>query len=708
MGTQRFDIRSVDPQTATVATEAVERNRDKVPEELARPEVQRQRWQFLEESLGETRDTAQIKRIYERIIGGNDLMPVAYLERGVIAARAVARIDVGGGNYGTGFLIAPRVLITNNHVLHDRAIAARAMAHFHYEVNLKDEAVGPISVELKPDILFFTSPHGELDFTVVAVSDTVPLTEFGCLPLLETTGKASEGEWLTIIQHPSGGRKQVCVRENKLIARKDDVLWYTTDTQPGSSGSPVFSNDWFVVALHHAGVPEIRDGVIQRQQDGSEKWIANEGIRVSRIVQTLKQALPDHPLLRPMYDVSPAAARISEPPNMAPVTLAAKPTPKESPIMAESRIISVPFEAKFQVRPDGQVVLLPSGVRGIESFGAGLSAEDLDLLEKAKKKKKDASFDAPFDPDYTKRKGYEPDFLGGGALRVGFPKLSASLQAVAAPLVAPFKGNILHYHNYSVVMHAERRFAIYSAANVSFGNRFEMSRPPDVWRRDPRILDKHQIENFYYQSNQFDRGHLTRREDLEFGKTPKEALGSAGDTCHWTNCTPQHAKFNQNKEIWQGIERHVLETSIVEGRFDAQIITGPVFDEGDPEYKKIPYPLRYWKVVAAVDSNGALFATAFIASQEEVIDQFGIEVIEVPVGPFKTFQVKISEVERLTGLTFVSGAQNATSLSKADPLEKPGIKPKKKKGGAQESTGGVTLPANYYEITDFDDIVANV
>jgi endonuclease G len=374
--------------------------------------------------------------------------------------------------------------------------------------------------------------------------------------------------------------------------------------------------------------------------------------------------------------------------------------------MAESRIITVPFEAKFQVTADGRVIPLPSAPRGTESFGAALSAEALDLLEKAKKKKKkDASFDAPFDPDYTTRQGYDPDFLGNGAKRIGLPKLDASLQAGAVPLLAPLKGHVLKYHNYSVVMHKKRRFAIYSAANVTFAHRFDMSRPPDVWRRDPRILAEHQIENFYYASNQFDRGHLTRREDLEFGATPKEALGSAGDTCHWTNCTPQHAQFNQNKEIWQGIERHVLENSIVNGEFNAQIITGPVFDEGDPEYKKIKYPLRYWKVVAALDVNGKLFATAYVASQEEVIDQFGIEVTEVPFSPFKTFQTKIAEIERIAGLTFVCGPQDAGFLRTFDPLEKAGAKPKKKPKQF-ESTGGAVLPPNYYEITDLDDIIA--
>jgi V8-like Glu-specific endopeptidase len=32
-------------------------------------------------------------------------------------------------------------------------------------------------------------------------------------------------------------------------------LRYTTNTQPGSSGSPVFDFEWNLVALHHLGDP---------------------------------------------------------------------------------------------------------------------------------------------------------------------------------------------------------------------------------------------------------------------------------------------------------------------------------------------------------------------------------------------------------------------------------------------------------------------
>jgi endonuclease G len=290
-------------------------------------------------------------------------------------------------------------------------------------------------------------------------------------------------------------------------------------------------------------------------------------------------------------------------------------------------------------------------------------------------------------------------------VQVHLPEMSLALKALAAPLLKPSAANpcVLHYHNYSNVMHVKRRFAIYSAANVSFAQRYEMSRPEDVWRRDPRIALEAQIENWYYASNNFDRGHLTRREDLEFGATPQDALASAADTCHWTNCTPQHSQFNQNKEIWQGIERHLLENAIVKNHFNAQVFTGPVFDEGDPEYRKIQYPQQYWKVVAALDANGKLFASAYILSQVDIIDQFGIEA-EVPFGPYKTYQVKISEVERLTDLKFFSGpANNKVSLQKCDPLEAPPTPGRRRRVRRTESMV-VGAASDYLEIADLDDI----
>jgi hypothetical protein len=43
------------------------------------------------------------------------------------------------------------------------------------------------------------------------------------------------------------------LNENRVTNIYRHYLQYTTDTLPGSSGSPVFNDDWEVVALHHGG-----------------------------------------------------------------------------------------------------------------------------------------------------------------------------------------------------------------------------------------------------------------------------------------------------------------------------------------------------------------------------------------------------------------------------------------------------------------------
>lgn len=674
---------------------------DRPPAELASSDAKLARRRFLCNSLG---DPGLAERTFERILLGNELQPIGYLQRGAIAARAVARI-MSPSSAGTGFLISPRVLITNNHVLPDRDYARRSRADFAFELDLGDRLTPPTSFAIRVDDLFHTSV--DLDFTVVAldahsIDGAVPLASFGCLPLLDVPGKAFEGEWLTIVQHPNGEPKQVCVRENRLIKRDDDVLWYSTDTLAGSSGAAVFNNDWFVVALHHSGVTETRNG--RRQTiDGRDfdpdtmdesriKWVANEGIRASRIAQTLKAALPDHPLLTPMYRATPSSARITDWPAKAPAPSPTIPQP-EPPDMTDNPSPALPLELRLRIEANGEARLVSAG-------GAAESATFAGDLER-RPKPRTANFSAPFDDDYSTRRGYAPGFLKQAV--VGLPKLGKSLQLAAAPLLDPQEDNtyVLHYHNYSVVMHAERRLAIYSAANIDFAGRYDMSRPEDVWRRDPRIKAEHQLENWYYAKNNFDRGHLTRREDLEYGGTPRVALASAADTCHWTNCTPQHARFNQSKEIWQGIERYILESTILE-RDDllAQVITGPVLDQGDPEYKGVRYPLQFWKVVAAVDDKGQLFATAYIASQEEVIVQFGVEA--APFGAFKTFQTTVAEIERLTGLTFVCGEKGEDRLKDHDPMS---VAPRRRRrpAGVQEAMA-VAAAVGYQPIDELEDI----
>ena len=126
--------------------------------------------------------------------------------------------------------------------------------------------------------VFLTSEA--LDYTLVSVqptsSDGVSLADYGWIPLLPKSGKALKKEYVNIIQHPGGDLKKVALRENMVIGVQDVYLYYVTDTQPGSSGSPVFNEEWQVAALHHMGIPD---------RDDPSRFSGNRGVRISSILE---------------------------------------------------------------------------------------------------------------------------------------------------------------------------------------------------------------------------------------------------------------------------------------------------------------------------------------------------------------------------------------------------------------------------------------
>jgi Trypsin-like peptidase domain len=149
---------------------------------------------------------------------------------------------------------------------------------------------------LDPAAFFVTNQA--LDYSIVALKgDTRNIAKFGWNGLSAAEGKVIVGEYVTIIQHPSGQRKQIALRENQIVDVLENFLHYRTDTAPGSSGSPVFNDQWEVVSLHHSGVPRkdaqgrilTKDGKVWNRSipDTQVDWIANEGVRISRLLKHL-------------------------------------------------------------------------------------------------------------------------------------------------------------------------------------------------------------------------------------------------------------------------------------------------------------------------------------------------------------------------------------------------------------------------------------
>ncbi len=248
----------------------------------------------------------------ERIIGRSELLSIRYLDQGQRAGFAVARVVIRNSSddilgYGTGSMISPNLFMTNNHVLPSTAVAGNSIVEFNYQLGFDGNELAKVSFRLRPELFFTTSPEDSLDVSIVAVSSTpilsgaFSLSHFGFNPLTATGDEILAGEGVTIIQHPGGDLKQIALRENRVLQFPDTVdqfLYYETDTTPGSSGAPVFNDQWEVVALHHSGFPErnsqgqymTTDGQVWKEEMGEDRihWIANEGIRVKAIREHLQ------------------------------------------------------------------------------------------------------------------------------------------------------------------------------------------------------------------------------------------------------------------------------------------------------------------------------------------------------------------------------------------------------------------------------------
>lgn len=219
---------------------------------------------------------------YEYILGGEStLLDMHFLQRAIEAATAVCKLDVeypsGDKAWASGFAIAPDLLLTNRHALYyqmrdeDRAVAVDAS--FFAET-------GKVPVRVR-GLVDTIARHPTLDCAILRLERAIE----GVHPLrLEPARAPRKGDPAFIIQHPGGGLKQLGLYRNEIRHVDDEVVQYLTDTEGGSSGSPVCNREWDVIAVHNRYIE-----TAESQGPGGAKVIArrNQGVRIGPVIPWL-------------------------------------------------------------------------------------------------------------------------------------------------------------------------------------------------------------------------------------------------------------------------------------------------------------------------------------------------------------------------------------------------------------------------------------
>lgn len=623
---------------------------------------------------------------FERAIGKNDSVYSNFIDLLADAKKKVGRIVLKSGStirgYATGFMVSDRLLLTNWHVFREKSDAIDSEIQFNYEYDANGNSKTPVTFRLSPGEFFFS--YEPLDYCLVAVQPLdiqreTPLSSIGYHFLNPALGKlANEGqEFVNVIHHPDGDYMQLSIRENRFVKIQEDMLWYEADTSQGSSGSPVFNDQFQVVALHHMGVAKKsadgksyldRDGNIIKPKNGQIDisrihWIANEGVRISKLVAHVTAESGNDPFIKGLQTPPAKAENRPDEPEFS--VQSESETPETAP-RGEAIQVSIPvsalqangvFQISLQQPVSGQQppVVAPARVSD--------SARNEKELELAKIALEEAQ-------DYSGCSGYDPTFMGQ---KLAFPKPSKFLQ----PFIARIKGSQefeLKYHHFSSIQHAVRKMPLISGINVEGDptQRQDFSARKDNWLRDSRIDPEIQLTDAYYSRSGFDKGHMSRREDANWGATPDDARIAADLTCMYTNACPQVGKLNRSSSsgLWGKLEKVLLEKGAqAETGAEARIVVfnGPVFSANDPVYKGVQIPLEFWKLVVWRNAQQKLRATAFKLSQENLVSEINFEELDFDKNlEFKEYQLSIKALEKLTGIDFTAFRKYDTFAKKMD------------------------------------------
>ncbi len=562
---------------------------------------------------------------YERILGKSDLNSINYLNRGLRAAAAVCRVKLpmhGGDSYGTGFLVGNRLLITNNHVLASAAEASQAEAEFGYEHDLDGVLAEPVQFNLRPEEIFYTSVDFDITFVAVAPlsQNSVPLDRYGRLPLLPISGKAIAGEWVSIVQHPGGQPKQIAIRSSEVIGldqkevpgiNLETFIHYSTDTEPGSSGAPVFNDQWQVVAIHHKAVPALPP--VGAKDKDELRWIANEGVRISAIFRHLNKRRFENNDANAVLDrLSEVLGLYSVPPPLAPNPEAGSAEQYAPFQLSRWKASNLGYDPDF--------------------LSERISLDD--ILKEPRKKHLTASL---------------LDGSGDELKYLRFSVVIHKARKFALMTAVNIDGSKLKKITRKDTWRPDARI----------GAEFQ----PD----DEFYVKKLQKENVY-----FSRGHLVRLLDPSWG-TETEAKRGEEDTFHFTNSSPQVQGYNDHD--WGNLEDYILEKAQGTEKkmtvFTGPVYNEDDPSYGR-ERKGGPWqiPRSFWKIAVLQKTDDTIAAAAFIVGQVEYVKALYEAKVFSGLTPYTNEELRSRKIQiTISALEETLGAMSPLDFSMLKPFD---------------------------------------